>query len=80
MVSYLSPDMVILPVSKRAQAIVRAASLSADKTFFEACETDDIAVAEAVEAGYIVNLRGHQHVWRITARGEAYLEKLRGAH
>lgn len=80
MLSFKSPDMVILPVSKRAQAIVRAAGLSADKTFFEACETDDLAIAEAVSAGYIVNLRGHSDVWRITARGEAYLEKLRGAH
>lgn len=80
MVAVLSPGRVVVPISNRAQAIVRAASASADKTFFEDGTDDDIAVAEAVEAGYLVNLRGHAHVWRITARGEAYLAKLRGAH
>lgn len=76
----MTPDMVILPVSPRAQAVVRAAGASPDKTFFEVSVDAGTAIAEAAKAGYLAPLRGHDDVWRITARGEAYLAKLRGAH
>ncbi len=80
MVSAQVPDMVIQPISARAKSIVRSAGASADKTFFEVSVDDQSGIAEAVQAGYLTPLRGHDDVWRITARGEAYLAKLRGAH
>lgn len=80
MTAALSSEPVIVAISNRARGIVRAAGASADKTFLETPQTDDLAVAEAVAAGYLVSLRGRANVWRITARGEAYLAMLRGAH
>lgn len=73
-------QMVILPISARARRIVRAAGASPDKTFFMVAVEEETAIAEAVQAGYLAPLRGHHDIWRITARGEAYLGKLQGAH
>jgi hypothetical protein len=73
-------EVISMPISQRARSVVRAAGASADRTFFRTSVNDDSAIAEAVKAGYLVNLRGHEDVWRITARGEAYLAQLRGAH
>ncbi len=76
-----SSEMIIMqPISLRARAIVRQACASADKTFFSVRAADESPIEEAVTAGYITLMRGHGALWRITARGEAYLVQLRGAH
>ncbi|SOC42461.1 hypothetical protein SAMN05892877_1103 [Rhizobium subbaraonis] len=75
-----SRSTILQPISLRARNIVRRAGASADKTFFSVSVEDEEPIAEAVAAGYLVLLRGHADVWRITARGEDYLTQLRGAH
>ncbi|SOC46284.1 hypothetical protein SAMN05892877_12190 [Rhizobium subbaraonis] len=80
MLAASTSSVILQPISARARAIVRRAGASADKTFFNVSVDDEAAIAEAVEAGYLVLLRGHDTIWRITARGEAYLTQLRGAH
>lgn len=80
MLASSSETTILLPISPRARTIVRRAGASMDKTYFSVSVEDEAPITEAVLAGYLAIMRGHNNLWRITGRGEAYLAQLRGAH
>ncbi|WP_242220028.1 hypothetical protein [Shinella zoogloeoides] len=67
-------------LSPAARAMVRRAWTSPDKTTFLQRASDERAAEEAVSARYLAPLSGHDDIWRITARGEAYMAALMRAH
>ena len=68
------------PLSSAARALVRPAQASPDKTVYLRVRSDQARAEEAEAAGYLAPLSGHDDIWRITARGEAYMSALMRAH
>lgn len=78
--AFKTPPVIIGPLSPAARSLVRRASFSPDKTVFLRMVADQTAAEEAEAAGYLAVLSGHDDIWRITAKGEAYLAALMRAH
>lgn len=66
-------DSLFANVRPAVRALVRAAQRSADKTVFVDGVEHERMAAVAEDAGYLAPLGALDGVFRITARGEAYL-------
>lgn len=78
--AFQTKPVIMGPLSPAARALVRRAQISADKTVFLRVRADQAAAEEAEDAGYLAPLSGHDDIWRITAKGEAYMAALMRAH